>query len=96
MSAYFVANIRIHDQQEYDKYLASVDDVFAKFNGKYLAVDDHPSVLEGEWNYTKAVLISFPSEKDLRDWYESEEYRQILKHRLGGAQCDSILVHGHA
>jgi uncharacterized protein (DUF1330 family) len=96
MNAYFVANIRIHDRQEYDKYLASVDDVFAKFNGKYLAVDDHPSVLEGGWNYTKAVLIRFPSEKDLLAWYESDEYQQILKHRLGGAHCDAILVHGKA
>ncbi len=96
MSAYFVANISIHDKQEYDKYLASVDDVFLKFNGKYLAVDEHPCVLEGEWDYTKAVLIEFPSEKELREWYESEDYQQIVKHRLQGARCDSILVHGKA
>ena len=94
MSAYFVANIRIHDQKEYDKYLASVDDVFAKFNGKYLAVDEHPCVLEGNWDYTKVVLIEFPSDKELRAWYESEEYQMILKHRLRGAHCDSLLVKG--
>lgn len=96
MSAYFIANIRIHDQAEYDKYLDSVDDVFAKFNGKYLALDEHPSILEGSWNYTKVVLIEFPSEIELRTWYESEEYQEILKHRLGGAHCDSLLVKGHA
>ncbi len=95
MSAYFIANIRIHDQEEYDKYLKSVDDVFAKFNGKYLAMDEHPSILEGTWNYTKTVLIRFPSEEDLLAWYESDEYQQILKHRLQGAHCDAILVHGH-
>jgi uncharacterized protein (DUF1330 family) len=96
MSVYFAANIRIHNQKEYDIYLASVDDVFFKFNGKYLAVDDQPSVLEGEWSYTKAVLIQFPSEEDLLAWYESDEYQKILKHRLQGAQCDAILIHGHA
>lgn len=95
MSAYFIANILIHDQEEYDKYLKSVDDVFAKFNGKYLAMDEHPSILEGTWNYTKTVLIRFPSEEDLLAWYESDEYQQILKHRLQGAHCDAILVHGH-
>ncbi len=94
MSAYFVANIRIHDRQEYDKYLASVDEVFAKFNGKYLAVDEHPSILEGAWDYTKVVLIAFPSENELRAWYESEEYQTILKYRLRGAHCDSLLVKG--
>ncbi len=95
MSAYFIANILIHDQEEYDKYLKSVDDVFAKFNGKYLAMDEHPSILEGTWNYTRTVLIRFPSEEDLLAWYESDEYQQILKHRLQGAHCDAILVHGH-
>jgi uncharacterized protein (DUF1330 family) len=94
MSAYFVANIRIHNQQEYDKYLASVDEVFAKFNGKYLAVDESPSILEGTWNYTKTVLIEFPSEKELRVWYESDEYQGIVQHRLRGAHCDTILVKG--
>ncbi len=96
MSVYFVANIRIHDQEEYDKYLASVDDVFAKFNGKYLALDEHPSVLEGVWDYTRVVLIEFPSEKELLAWYKSEDYQKILKHRLGGAHCDAVLVHGKA
>ena len=94
MSVYFVANIRIHNQEEYEKYLSSVDEVFARFSGKYLAVDEHPYVLEGAWDYSKAVLIQFPSEKDLLAWYESDEYQQILKHRLDGAQCDTILVHG--
>ncbi len=94
MSAYFIANIRIHDQQEYDKYLASVDEVFAKFNGKYLALDEHPSILEGAWDYTKVVLIAFPSEKELRAWYESSEYQGILRHRLQGAHCDTLLVKG--
>jgi uncharacterized protein (DUF1330 family) len=96
MSAYFIANIRIHDQQEYDKYLASVDEVFSRFNGRYLAVDEHPSILEGEWSCTKVVLIQFPSEKDLLAWYGSDAYKQILKHRLQGAHCDAILVHGQA
>ena len=94
ISAYFIANISIHDQAEYDKYLYSVDEVFAKFNGKYLAIDEHPTVLEGAWNYTKVVLIEFPSEKELRNWYESEEYQKILKYRLSGALCDSLLVKG--
>ena len=28
MSAYFVANIRIHDQLTFDKYVSSVDEVY--------------------------------------------------------------------
>jgi uncharacterized protein (DUF1330 family) len=94
MSAYFIANIRIHDEQEYEKYLKDVDEVFAKFGGEYLALDENPEVLEGTWDYTKAVLIRFPDKQELKRWYESEEYQRILKYRLGSAGCDTIIVQG--
>lgn len=94
MSAYFIASIRICDKSEYEKYLEDVDEVFAKFGGEYLAVDDCPEVLEGEWDYTKAVLIRFESIEELKRWYDSDEYRRILKYRLGAAECDTIIIKG--
>ena len=92
MSAYFIANIRINDEEEYQKYIENVDEVFNKFNGKYLKVDDNPVVLEGSWDYTRVVLIEFPDEESLNKWYFSEEYQAIVKHRLLAAKCDSIVV----
>lgn len=94
MSVYFVANISIHDAEEYQRYLQDADRVFARFNGEYLAVDRAPRVLEGEWTYDRVVIIRFPQEADLLRWYESPEYRRILAHRLAGARCDTLLVHG--
>jgi uncharacterized protein (DUF1330 family) len=92
MSCYFIAQISVHDDKEYEKYLQGVDDVFAKFNGKYLAMDQHPICLEGEWSYSRIALIEFPSPEDLRRWYDSPEYQEILQHRLRGAKCDTIMV----
>ena len=94
MSAYFVTQIAIHDEEEYAKYLSACDRVFEKFNGEYLAVDRDPQVLEGRWEYDRMVIIRFPEEKDLKTWYFSPEYQEILKFRLAGAQCDSLLVKG--
>ena len=94
MSVYFVAQITINDAEEYGKYLAGVDEVFAKFNGRYLAMDDSPEVLEGSWSHGRMVLIEFPCRSDLLRWYESPEYQGILKHRLKAANCDSLLVNG--
>jgi uncharacterized protein (DUF1330 family) len=94
MSCYFIAQIKIHDADEYQKYLENVDEVFSKFNGTYLAVDTNPTVLEGTWSRGRVVLIQFPNESDLRRWYDSPEYQSILKHRLKAADCDSILVKG--
>ena len=94
MTHYFVAQIRINDQDEYNMYLDKFDDIFSAYKGEYLAIDESPSLLEGEWNYTKSVLIKFNSKKEFEDWYYSEDYQNILKHRLKAAKCDTILLKG--
>lgn len=92
MRVYFVAQITIHDEAEYNKYLDQADEVFSRFRGKYLAVDSNPAVLEGEWNHGRMVLIEFPDEAAFEEWYASPEYQSILQHRLNGAKCDTVLV----
>ena len=94
MSCYFVARIRIHDEAEYNRYLGQCDEVFARFNGRYLAVDRSPVLLEGSPEEGRMVLIEFPDEAAFREWYDSPEYQDILAHRLAGADCTSVLVHG--
>lgn len=94
MRSYFVAQIQIHDTATYQKYLDSASEVFSEFNGRYLAVDSDPQVLEGSWNYTRIVMIEFESEKDLRRWYDSPAYQAILQHRLKAASCDTLVVKG--
>ncbi len=94
MSYYFLAHIRIHDEGEYQKYLDRADEVFARYKGTYLAVDKSPEILEGEWGYNRAVVIQFESREDFAEWYNSEDYLEILKFRLKAADCDSILVKG--
>jgi uncharacterized protein (DUF1330 family) len=96
ISCYFVAQIQIHDENEYKKYLDKVDEVFKNFKGKYLVVDENPTVLEGEWLYGRMIIIQFPDENEFRRWYESPEYKAILKHRLKAAKCDTLLVKGLA
>jgi uncharacterized protein (DUF1330 family) len=94
MSYYFVANIRIHDPEEYKKYIDGAGPVFKKYGGRYLAVDDKPEVLEGEWSYNRSVIIEFPSRDNFIQWYHSPEYQDIVKYRLTAADCDTILVKG--
>lgn len=94
MSYYFIAQIAIKDQTEYQKYINKAGQVFEKYKGEYLAVDNAPQLLEGTWNYTRAVIIRFNSKKDFEAWYRSEDYQTILKHRLTAADCDTILVKG--
>lgn len=94
MSYYFIAQIKIKDTIEYQKYIDKAGDVFKKYNGEYLSVDNKPQVLEGDWAYTRTVLIRFNNRNDFEKWYNSEDYQDILKHRLKAADCDTILAEG--
>jgi uncharacterized protein (DUF1330 family) len=94
MSYYFIAQIKINDETEYQKYIDAADEVFKKYNGEYLSVDDGPKILEGDWNYSRTVLIRFETKDDFNDWYNSTDYQNILSHRLNAAECDTILIKG--
>jgi uncharacterized protein (DUF1330 family) len=69
MSYYFIANIKIKNSTEYNKYLEHVDEIFTKYKWEYLAADSNPSVNEGRWVYTKSVLIKTNNKQDFNDWF---------------------------
>lgn len=95
MAYYFSAQISIHNTEEYERYLENFDEIFSRHKGTILAVDETPTILEGEWEYTKTVLISFSTREDFEDWYFSRDYQQIIKYRLNAAKCDTILIEGY-
>ena len=47
MSYYFIVRININDSTEYQKYLDRAGEIFKRYKGEYLVVDDEPLVLEG-------------------------------------------------
>ena len=92
MSVYIIARFKIHNRSEYDTYLAGFSEVFKKFDGKMLSVDEDPMVLAGEWDDTRSVIIEFPSKDSALAWVTSDEYQAIAKHRDAGSTANSILV----
>lgn len=94
MANYLIAKISITDREEYELYEAGFIEIFSAYKGKMLAVDESVKLLEGEWPVTRTVLIEFPSEEDAMDWYTSEEYQKLAKHRFASSQGDIVLVHG--
>ena len=92
MSKYLIAQIDIADRDGYSKYEAGFMDIFAKYNGKLLSVDEQPKLIEGSWPYTRTVLIEFPDEQSAMDWYQSDEYQSLAKHRLASSDGNLIII----
>jgi len=93
MTVYVIAQLQIADRAAYDRYQARFFEVFRKFNGRLLSADESPSVVEGDWNRDKLVLMSFPDEAACRSWADSAEYLEISKDKAG-AQAIVLLAKG--
>lgn len=91
---YIVAQINIHDRDEYAKYGAGFGAIFRAHQGESVAFSEEPDVLEGSWDYGRTVIIRFPSKAAAMAWYESPEYQEILKHRLAAATSNLVLIEG--
>ena len=94
MSVYFIANLKIKNEEGYQEYQKALGEAFPVFPGEYLALDRNPLVLEGKWDYNRLVLIEFPDQKSFANWYNSPEYQNIVNLRTDNAICDIIVSEG--
>lgn len=94
MAVYMISRMTIHDRAEYDKYEERFMDIFDKFDGKLLSVDEEPQVVAGEWKATRSVLMEFSTKSQLFAWLTSPEYQEIGKYRDAGSTADAIIVKG--
>ena len=94
MSVYAIAQLKITDRAAYDRYQSKFMGVMKRFQGRVLAADESPKVIEGNWDRDKLVLLSFPDEKAFREWAESPEYQEISKDRRAGSEAVVLLVKG--
>tara|TARA_R110001592_G_C12744959_1_gene711339 strand:+ start:155 stop:454 length:300 start_codon:yes stop_codon:yes gene_type:complete len=94
MSYYLVAQIEIIDRETYALYGDGFMEIFSRFKGTLLAVDEEPKLLEGSWPYTRTVLISFPSSEDAMAWYHSDDYQALAKHRYAASSANIVMLSG--
>jgi uncharacterized protein (DUF1330 family) len=94
MTVYVLAQLKFTDRPAYERYRARFSEVFRKFEGKVLAADESPQVLEGAWDGDKVVLLAFPDEAAARAFVFDPEYQEISKDRHAGADTVSLLVSG--
>ena len=92
MTVYIIARFKIHDRAGYDRYEENFMEVFEPFGGTMLSVDEEPVVLQGEFDFTRSVLIEFPSPEAAMAWMSSPAYQDIAKHRLEASVGNAIMV----
>lgn len=95
MTAYAIAHL--HDPKpghpEVLEYLERIDATLTPYSGRFVVHGGEPEVLEGSWPGA-VVVIAFPDRETARAWYDSPDYRAILRLRTDNISGDVILVDG--
>jgi uncharacterized protein (DUF1330 family) len=94
MTTYLVAQLNIHDRERYAEYGAGFMNILTKYHGKVLGVDEDTQTLEGDWDFTRTVLLAFPSEAEAKSWYHSQEYQQLAQHRFAASAGNVVMMKG--
>lgn len=92
---YVLAHFAITDAAEYRRYAEGFMPTLDGYEARVIAVDDGVTVLEGERQDGRTVMLEFVSEDEFHRWWDSDEYRSIVHHRHAGtATCSVSIVHG--
>ena len=94
MSGYAIFNIEIKKPEEYKEYVEKVKPLAEKFGGDYIIRGGETKVLEGNWQYSRNVVIKFPSYEKALEWYNSKEYQPIKQIRIDNAKSNGIIIQG--
>ena len=65
-----------------------------KHAGKYLVQGVEPTVIEGDWNPERVVLLEFPSIDKVDDYLNDQESQAFFKIRHESTTSKLILVGG--
>lgn len=94
MAAYLIAELKVHDDEEFGKYKEQVAPMVEKYGGRYLVRGGAIFGLEGDSAPERMVVIEFPSMEKAREFYDSEEYQPVMELRLNSADSRLLLAEG--
>jgi len=94
MSAYIVGTVTIDDPETYKKYTAKTPALIEKHGGKFLARGGAVTTLEGEPFNDRMVIIEFPSNQALQDWYNDPDYQDAIKIRQSASHGRVLSIEG--
>ncbi len=94
MTVYVIAKLNITDRETYATYGDGFMEIFSQYGGKLLAVDESAEVIEGDWPCNRTVLLEFPDTADMQAWYNSPEYKDLVKHRYASSTAQIALIKG--
>ena len=94
MPAYIIARVEVTDWARYREYTRETPAAIARYGGKFIVRGGDLTVLEGEPETRRLVIIEFPTLEQAKTFYHSAEYTRVKALRAGAAIGQFLAVEG--
>jgi len=90
MAAYLIGHITVKDSGQWDIYVEGVGKSLLPYRAEIVFRGKRAKVLAGEHPHENTVVIQFPDQKSLQNWYSSKDYQELIPIRDKAA--DVVIV----
>ena len=94
MSGYLIAQLNMTDKESFKLYAKTVPESVKKIGGKYLVRAGEFKSMQGKWDFTRNVIIEFPTYEKALEWYNSDLYKPLKELRQKGSEGNIIIIKG--
>jgi uncharacterized protein (DUF1330 family) len=94
MSVYVIVQGKVENRELLAQYVVKAGPLIRSHEGRTIAFDEEPEVIEGKMEHPRTVIVEFPSIAAFRAWYDSPEYQEILPLRLKATRGTLVVAKG--
>jgi len=94
MRGYLILDISVHNYEKFREYIEKIPAFISKHGGKYIVQGVQPTVMEGNWEPERVVVIEFPSRENATEFLADPEAQPLFKIRHETTTSKLILVDG--
>ena len=94
MSTYVIALGNVKDSEKWQQYAGAAPQTFKEHGGELVFKGKKTSVLAGEHPYSIAVVLKFPDQQSVQNWYNSDAYQNLIPLRNEAADVVFVSYQG--
>lgn len=94
MAAYLTGIIQVTEPEGYDKYRLNAPATVHQYGGRYLTKPGTTTVVSGNLMVERFVILEFPSMAQLKDWWDSPEYKPLRELRERSSVSQILFTEG--
>ncbi len=94
MNAYLILDLEIHDISVFTEYIRKIPEIIEKHQGRYVVQGVEPTVVEGDWEPARVVVIEFPSRENAEGFLDDADARALFEIRHRSTTSKLLLVDG--